>query len=211
MFTIIFFAILFATVAFNFKKGLWKNVITLINVIFAALLATSYFEPVAEMAKGCDVSFDFVWDVLAAWLLFAVAMLGLRVITDRLTVEKVRFIKPVDLGGGVFFSLWSGWILACFAGMTFHLAPIERNKVGDSPASSGLFLSVDRTWLGFMQGQSYGAMGQAASKDDKDYVFDPDGDFVLRYAASRQKLESLKRKSNDSGIFRFTKGRNEPL
>ncbi len=207
MFIIIFVIILFVTVAFNFNRGLWKNMVTLINVIFAGLLATNYFEPVAEMAKGWNITFDYVWDVLAAWLLFAGSMFLLRVFTDRLTVEKVRFIKPVDLGGGVFFSLWSGWILACFACMTFHLAPIPRDSVEASPATSSLPLSADRTWLGFMQGQSYGALGQAASDKDNDYIFDAQGDFILRYGASRKKLEELKAASPDPSVFRFPKGR----
>ncbi len=207
MFQLALLAIIFAIVALSFNKGLWRNMITLVNALFAALLAMNYFEPLAEKLKGWNDTFDFLWDMLAAWLIFAFAMLALRIVTDRLTTLKVRFIKPVDLGGGIFFSLWTGWIVACFAAFTLHVSPLPRNAVEASPASSSFILAPDRLWLGFTQKQSYGALGRADSAADADYVFDPQGDFILRYAASRAKLEALKEKP-EASTFRFPLGRN---
>ncbi|HZZ72753.1 MAG TPA: CvpA family protein [Pirellulales bacterium] len=198
MFQIALFAILFVCVAMLFSRGLWRNMITLINVILAALLATNYFEPLAEVFKGKAPSFDYMWDFLAIWLLFAGSMGALRVITDRLSLVRVRFIKQLDLAGGVVFSLWAGWILMCFTAMTLHLAPVQRNAVERSPSASDFMFSPDRLWLGFMQAQSYRALGRAASPDDAAYVFDPKSDLILRYAASRKQFEDHKEFRTDN-------------
>ena len=210
MFQLVLLAIIFACVALTFNKGLWRNLITWVNVMFAALLATNYFEPLAEFFKSKDVTYDFMVDLISVWLIFAVAMLMLRIFTDRLTTRKVRFIRPVDLGFGIFFSLWTGWIVACFAAFTLHVAPLPRDAVAASPAGSNFIFSPDRLWLGFSQAQSYRALGRADSAEVPDYVFDPKGDFILRYAASRAKLEKLKDKFPDT-TFRFLQGRNTNL
>ena len=41
--------VFFACVASTVNNGLWSNLILLINVVSAALVATCYFEPVAEL------------------------------------------------------------------------------------------------------------------------------------------------------------------
>ena len=154
MFQLVLLGIIFVCVALSFNKGLWRNMIMLVNAIFAALLATNYFEPLAEFLKSKNVEYDFMVDLISAWLIFAVAMLVLRIVTDRLVVHKIRFIKPVDLGVGIFFSLWTGWIVACFAAFTLHVSPLPRDAVEASPAASNFMFSPDRLWLGFMQAQS---------------------------------------------------------
>jgi len=192
MLTIILLIIPFICVALLFQRGLWRNLILFVNVVLAGLLTMNYFEPVAEWLKSLSASYDFVWDIVAWWGLFCISLLLLRVVTDRLSTSKLRFIKPVDLGGSIFFALWAGWTLSCFTAASFHVAPLPRDEVQAIPEKSNFLFAADRLWLGFTQGQSRGALG-CSPRDDKhpdDYVFDPKGDFLLRYATSRWKLES---------------------
>ena len=51
------------------NSGLWSNTITLVNVLTAGLLATNYFEPLADFFEGRNSSFTYVWDFLAIWLI----------------------------------------------------------------------------------------------------------------------------------------------
>ena len=209
MFQIVLLAIIFAIVALNVNKGLWRNLITLINVLFAALLAMNYFEPAAEFLKSKDVTFDFMVDLLAAWGIFAAAMLLLRVVTDRLTKIRVRFIKPVDLGVGIFFSMWSGWIVACFAAVTLHVAPLPRRHRGI--AASFQFHSLPGSPLVGLYASAVvsGARPRGFLRGFR-LRLRPKGDFLLRYGRPSGRLEKLKEK-NPETTFKFLQGRNTSL
>ena len=56
-----------ACVGFSFSEGMWTNAIRLINVIFAALLAMNYFEPLANWLDDWMRAFSYYWDFLAMW------------------------------------------------------------------------------------------------------------------------------------------------
>src|SRR5690348_14391077 len=97
MFTNILLIVVFVACYATFMNaGLWSNTITLVNVLTAGLLATNYFEPLADYFEGLDSSFTYVWDFLALWLLFGGAMLGLRIATDYMSPLKVKFFVPVE-------------------------------------------------------------------------------------------------------------------
>ena len=50
--TLLMLVILFAAVATLYTEGMWSNAVRLINVVMAALLATNYFEPLADWLEG---------------------------------------------------------------------------------------------------------------------------------------------------------------
>ncbi len=172
------------------KGGLWSNTITLINVVTAALLATNYFEPLAEWFDSQDSSFTYLWDFLALWLIFGVSMLVLRAATDYVSNVKVRFFMPVDQVGGIVMALWSSWVLVCFATMTLHTAPLARNFLDGSfqptPTSKMLWAAApDRLWLAWVHRESLGPLCRLGAV----VPFDPRGDFVYRYGIRREEFE----------------------
>ena len=192
--------LLLACVASLFKDGLWSNAVRLINVIFAALLAMNYFEPLANALDGWQPNYTFVWDFLSLWAIFAVASIILKALTDQLSQVKVKFLKIVDQVGGLVFAFWIGWVMVCFTLTTFHAAPLSHDFAGfavDKDEKMFLGTGPDRLWLAFTQKQSYGVYGHSPANDPNKYVFDPQAQYMQIYHLRRQKLES-KNKKNDS-------------
>ena len=181
--------ILFAVVATCFTEGIWSNAVRLINVVTAALLAVNFFEPLARVLDGWQPSYTYLWDFLSLWGLFSVSLLVFRETTDRISKVNVRFLKLADRIGGVVLSVWIGWVMVCFTLMTLHTAPLGRNFLfggfltqTDSKMMFGL-ASPDVEWLAFTQKMSTGAF--AGSEE-----FDPNAEFMSKYATRRTNLES---------------------
>ena len=192
---LIAFAIMLAVVATGVAGGLWNNAIRLINIVTAALLATSLFETVAGMLSRVASSHSFVFDFVAIWTLFVVFLVIFRIATGFASQTRVRFKKPVDVAGGVFFALWTGWVMVCFTMATLHTAPLVRNSFyggfQTKPELNLLGLGPDRTWLAFVHKSSSGSFSSITGRAE-DNEFDPNGDFILRYASRRSHAESAK-------------------
>jgi hypothetical protein len=185
---ILMLLLIFAVVAMCFNEGIWSNLLRLINVVFAGLMAMAFFEPLARALDGMASSYTYVWDFLSLWAVFCVSLLVFRLITDYVSRVQVRFMKIVDRIGGVVLSLWVGYALVCFTMMTLHTAPLGRNFLfgGFSTDSEArMFFGMtppDRQWLGFTQKMSTGAFAGAEE-------FDPKAEFMAKYATRRTELE----------------------
>ena len=196
IFTLLLLLIFAACLGFLYPEGMWSNAVRLVNVIFSALLATNFYEPVARLAEEkIDSSLTFFYDYLALWGIFAVSMVVLRAATGAISQVKVRFIKIADqIGSGVFAAL-IGWVIVSFATMTLHTAPLARTFLqgGFDPDSSSKFLGMnpDVQWLSFFYGLSNGAYAT-----DPANPFDPRGAFVDKYAKRREKVEQYREKRN---------------
>ena len=189
----IFLLVLFAVcVAFIYNEGLWSAAILWVNVLQAAIVATILWEPVANIVEGMSPSLTYLLDFIVIWLLFCLSLVVFRLTTDMLlSRHRVKFKKPLELGGGLFFAAWIGWIMLQFTAFTFHLAPLSRNFLGfeEKPDSKVLFgmLDPDRSWLGFIHHQSQeGPLARSAPASDPNaHVFDPQGDFIMKYGQRR--------------------------
>jgi hypothetical protein len=197
---IILAVIILACAASLFNDGLWSNAVRLIYVIMSALLAMNYYEPLARTLEKWQPSYTFVWDFLSLWGLFTIFAIIFKLLTDKLSQVKVKFLKIVDQVGSVVLSLWIGWVMVCFTLTTFHTAPLSPNftPLDFKPEERAFVgLAPDRQWLGFTQKQSLGCYGHSPSNNPDKYAFDPDGKFLLNYKFRRTKLES-KNNKNDS-------------
>lgn len=174
------------------REGLWGNAITFFNVTIAGLLATNFYEPVAELFESKMPSGTMFWDIIAVWLLFAIAYGVFKIATDNVSKFQVRFKKPIDMVGGYFFAAWTSWVLLCFLTMTLHMAPLSREFFFKGfRAESAMFfgLKPDRLWLAWMQSLSQGAYERMQSEEErksKAYVFDPQGEFMPKYQTRRE-------------------------
>lgn len=180
-------------VAFVFNEGLWGAAVLFFNVLMAAVLATTLFEPVANLLESMLPSLTYFMDFVAIWLTFAVCLVVLRLSTDLIARHRVRFKKPVDVAGGVFFAAWTGWLMIQFSLFTMHLSPLARNFMNfqEKPETRMFFgLAPDRNWLAFMHKQTKdGAfMRMPPPSDPNAYVFDPQGDLILKYGTRRQQF-----------------------
>lgn len=199
-FTLLLLVVFFAVVAMLIREGLWSNAIMLFNVMTAAMLATNYYETLANWIERKDWgrSYTFLLDFLSLWAIFSVVLVVLRLATDKISRVNVRFKLPVEWTGGIFFALWVAWLMVGFTAFSFHTAPLARNFLFGSfqpePDSNMFFgLAPDRQWLAWMHTMSdYGSLGRRSSEDPPgEHVFDPNTDFVLRYAARRKQYEDV--------------------
>ena len=186
-------AVLFIGVfASTFNEGLWSNALTLFNMITAALLAMNFFEPVAKMFDKQMPSGTNYWDIVALWLIFVLSFGVMRTATDFASRVRLKFFKPVDVAGSVFFSLWIGCVTVCFTLASLHTAPLSRNFMSFRPEDSAFFgyLAPDRSWLAFTQSMSKGTFSRMRSDTDPPEIFfDPKGEFMIKYASRREAYE----------------------
>ena len=186
--------ILFICVAMLLKEGLWSNCLNVINAIFAGLVASSLWEPVADWLEGIVPGGTYLWDFVALWLVFFLCFLILRVATDLISRVKVRFKRPVDQVGGILCAVWVGWVMLSFTAMTLHTAPLARHflfgtfyQQENDKIFFGMF-APDRQWLSFVRQLSRGSL---AGMNE----FDPQEKFIQEYGERREQYEKV------TGIF----------
>ncbi len=184
--------------------GFWSNFITLVNTLFAAIFASNFFEPVADMIDGGQSSYTYLLDFVSLWLLFFITFAALRITTDVLSRHSLSFNIWLDRIGSAVCCGITSWIFICFMMFTFHTAPFppgEGNFQG-TPITTNFAGSPDRQWLGFLHNTSRGAMASSVDAmlvpaydtallhgDDKSLdsrVFDSRGDFIYKYQHRRQ-------------------------
>ncbi|MBX7164752.1 MAG: CvpA family protein [Pirellulales bacterium] len=189
--TIIFAVVILAVVASSLNEGVWGNFLTLCNVVFAALLAVNFWEPVGKMLAENMKVLRYAADFIALWLVFGVSMFVLRAATDALSRVKLKFPPPIDKGLGVATSLVTAWVMVCFLAMTLHTAPLPRRFLWDSfVAEQPLFLQFwpDRLMLGFSQRMSRTVFSPLTAEGEDD-CFDPRAEYMIKYASQRQEYE----------------------
>jgi uncharacterized membrane protein required for colicin V production len=195
---LVMLAIVFACMAMLYNDGLWSNAIRLINVVTAGLLAMNFFEPLADWLESQSPAYSYFWDFIALWGLFAVISLIFRIVTDKLSQVKVKFLKITDQIGSAVLALWIGWVMVCFTLTSLNVAPLARNCMGGSFSSQiddRMFFGFapDRQWLAFTQKMSLETYSRSVSEAQwkaKKTIFDPQGDFLPKYATRRATLES---------------------
>lgn len=189
------------TAGMVWREGLWGAAITLFNVLFAAMLATNYFEPVAAMLEQhVERRLTYFWDYTALWGLFVITYIPLRIVTGLLSRYRVRFNKWIELAGCSLLALWVGWVMLCFTCMTLHTAPLPRDSFKGAfqpEPKSGNFLgmSPSRQWLAFVQSRSRGALRDLTMQE-----FDPNSEFIVKYGSRRQKLQEMVQKNKSFSL-----------
>jgi hypothetical protein len=180
--------VLLGTGAAIWFQGLWSGVVTLVNLILAMVIATSFYEPVVTALEGIGAlaSYTYLLDFVVLWIVFAFAFGILRAFTDGLSKSQVSFPTPFEMVGRSVMALFCGWLMVCFVAFSLHFAPLNSpTPLGawTTPAARTLGpVSPDRLWLGFMHSRSKGALGGN--------VFDPNADFLLRYRDRRVKYSA---------------------
>jgi hypothetical protein len=199
-------AALLAILAGTWFLGFWNNAITLVNTLLAAIIASNFFEPLADFIDGGQSTYTYMLDFVCLWLLFFVSFAVLRAATDLLSRYRLKFSKWMELGGRSVCSLATAWIFLCFMQFTFHTAPFPPGpgNFQSRPDSVNFPLAPDRLWLGFLQSRSRGAMAwpldaplvsaydsQRLHRDDRQpgyRVFDSKADLIYKYHHRRLKL-----------------------
>ncbi|MEI6240840.1 MAG: CvpA family protein [Planctomycetia bacterium] len=166
------------------RGGLFQAMGLFFAVLLAASLASAWYEPLVAYLEKPLEPYRYFLDVGVLWFLFGVILVLLGAVVQQLTKRKVSFHKHVELVGGILVGLMAAWTVVEFAAFSLHTAPLRADVIPTKQGTSMLFgLKPDRCWLWWMRGSSrngpFAITGQP---------FDPDADFVERYARRREQL-----------------------
>ena len=213
MFTLLILLVFIIIVAATWFVGLWNNLITFVNLIFAGMIASCWFEPVADTLESQGMaSYTFVLDFLCLWGLFFLVFGALRICTDIVSKVKIKFDFWTEIVGRSISSICIASFMICFFTFSVHLAPLSESPFGGSfqatPATRNVLgIGPDRMWLGYLQSRSRGAFAEsrnglfgmlnspATIYDDPEHerdagkdrrVFDSNSDFIFKYHHRRQ-------------------------
>jgi hypothetical protein len=179
--------VLASTAGLAWFHGLWGNMVTLVNLLFAGMVATTFYEPLATLLVNQSREASYLADFLILWGLFAVTFGLMRLTTDLISRKRLFFHPQVELIGRSISALIVGYVMVMFTCFTLHTAPLPASPFQGAwatpGASSFLGMSPDRQWISFVRGQS--KMGLQGSG-----VFDEYGTFVPNHHARRQAFEA---------------------
>lgn len=191
-------------VASTWWFGLWSNLITLVNLLLASMLASICFEPVSLKLLSINSSYRYLYDFIAVWLVFLLAFAVLRGVTDFLSGYRLKFDPITELVGRSVLSIWIAGVFVCFAFFTLQMAPLKPSVYAENVPKSEMGTIPDRLWLSFIQSRSRGALaapkktnflfagyGLDDHRDDVEIdarVFDPRAEFLPYYSQKRRDI-----------------------
>jgi hypothetical protein len=152
------------SIASTWWFGLWSNLITLVNLILAGLIATSFFENLAFELIVRAKSYALLLPYVALWLLFAISFFVLRGVTDGLSGMRLKFDRITEMVGRSLLSLAIAGVLVCFVSFTLQLAPLRPSLFSEEKASFGAPLGPDKLWHGFVQQCSNGSLSYTSEE-----------------------------------------------
>lgn len=115
---------LFAGIAMTVNEGLWSNAVTLLCVLLGGLLAWHWGpvlgEFVIEQAKPSPENEWAFW-FASIWGVYFLAVTVLRIIADRSSRVRMRFIRPLDMAGGILMGLVVAVMFSSFAAYALYI------------------------------------------------------------------------------------------
>jgi uncharacterized membrane protein required for colicin V production len=148
---IICFLILGLTYALT-SEGLWGAALMFFNVLFSAMIAFNFYEPVANLIDSTGIPWGFS-DTLSMLGLFCISVLLLRMTTETIAPAMVRFPTPIYHLGRLVFGVGGAAVTIAIVILAFHAAPVHKKifttvKYDTKPPFT---LGLDHQWLGFFQ------------------------------------------------------------
>lgn len=183
------------------SEGVFGAGLTFLCVLFAGLLATNFFEPLANMIDGGpgSITRDYA-DVVALLGLFIVLTFLGRLATDNIAPTEIEYDARVYQAGRWLFALATGYTTMAILLTAVHTAPLPRSFLGFAPERKNLFdiCAPDRQWLGLVQHISERVLatgrifdGSQAKVPETQQTVWPS--FAIRYATKRQDYASPSR------------------
>lgn len=208
MVTLLILLVFVAVVASTWWFGIWNNLLTLINLLLAGLIASGFYENVAVKLDQSIPDWKSLTEFLAVWLTFVVSFIVLRSLTDMISSKKLKFERTTEIIGQSVLSFWIACVFLSFMLFTLHLSPLPPTVFQGDAASSSLGIGPDRFWLAFVQSRSRGALSTSKEEnfladkfsgpshpDDAELdarVFDAEGSFIPSNVVRRQGLAQRK-------------------
>src|SRR5437660_1099586 len=157
---LVFFSILIMVIVAlaGSRAGIFAALTRFINVILSGILAFQFWEPVADeldvlFSGGPLAGYE---DAFVLTALFALALVLLRMASERLAPKAAAFSGYVQQAGGGAVGLATGYLVAGFVVCVLETLPWHENFLGfqpRTPAESGWRQTMppDRIWLALMR------------------------------------------------------------
>ena len=154
----------------NWWFGFWNNMLTMINCLLAALIATSAYPAISEFVVNLDKdenSFAYVGDFVGLWAIFVISFMLLRGFTDSLSKYRLKFDIITEMAGRTVFSIGTAIVMLCFTNFTLQLAPLDQELFSESgkptSATDAAVSSLpDQMWIGYAQYASTGPLSSGS-------------------------------------------------
>ena len=123
--------VFFAGLAMTVNEGLWSNSISVMLIMLSGVLAILLGPPLGlmgqdKLAKGPEFTWYFTF--AGVWLVFFVTMMILRVLADRLSRVRMRFVPPLEMVAGPLMGLLVGTMFASFLTFTLATHPVKAGE-----------------------------------------------------------------------------------
>lgn len=154
----------------NWWFGFWNNMLTMVNCLLAALIATSAYPLISDFVVKLDEaekSYAHVGDFVGLWAIFVISFMLLRGFTDTLSKYRLKFDTITEMAGRTVFSIGTALVLLCFTNFTLQLAPLDQARFSESGAPTGptdaaVGSITDQMWLGYAQYASTGPLSSGS-------------------------------------------------
>lgn len=183
--------------------GLWNCVLTWVNLMFSALVASSFFEPVADRLNSNSPESSYLVDLVAVWGLFIGTFTVLRIATEFLSTYRVQFDQWTETIGRSILAILIAVTFFAFASFTMHMAPLPitgywGEHFQSEPESAAFGVGADRAWMKFVHYESIGALAEFRDSrmlnpynlptSTRVREFDPEHELMARYRQRRRIL-----------------------
>lgn len=120
--------VFFAGVAMTIGEGLWNNAVNLLAIIMSGVAAICLGYPIglwalAKFEKEAEFSWFFVF--AGVWLVFFGTIMVFRVVAERISRTRVKFVPPLEAAAGPLVGLASAIMFASFLAFTLYYIPIR--------------------------------------------------------------------------------------
>jgi uncharacterized membrane protein required for colicin V production len=137
------------------SEGLWGSALMFFNILFGAMIAFNFYEPLAKLIDSTGIGWGFS-DTLCMLGLFCISVAVLKMTTETIAPAMVRFPTPVYHVGRLLFGAAGALVTVAFVILAFHAAPVHKKiftavTYDSKPPFS---LGLDHQFLGFFQYQT---------------------------------------------------------
>ncbi|MEM9352799.1 MAG: hypothetical protein AAGA92_07280 [Planctomycetota bacterium] len=161
--------VLFGGIAMTVGEGLWSNTITFFVITFSGLLGVFAGVPLGVFAMektGKEADFGWYFIFAGMWLTFALSVTILRLLADRGSKVRMRFIPQLEAVGGPLMGLLVAVMFVSFATYTLERVPFRAGEWDRSKASSW-----QNTMLQTLQRPFYNVVKPFARSEGVDHPF----------------------------------------
>jgi hypothetical protein len=178
------------------SEGLWGSALMFFNVLFGAMIAFNFYEPLAALLDGTGIGWGFS-DTLCMLGLFSASVMFLRIVTETIAPAMVKFPLPLYHAGRLIFALATTLVTMAIILLAFEAAPVHKKvfTVVDYQSKPPFGMGLDHQWLGFFQYETGAvfARNSGGSRDPhRQYghggpvrLFDPRAEWLILHQEAR--------------------------